>query len=364
MEALHDVLSERQEEVIDRWQAMVQGTLAPASMSPIELVDHLPLFLREVIAALRADAGIHTVTLPPEQTQTASDHGEQRLRLGFSLDAVVREYGALSDAIIAVAREAGAEVTFRHLRVISSSTIHGIALAVLEYSRQRDAELHRQHNEHFAFVAHELRNPLGTAMTAVDLLLAKGKLDAEARETGALQRGLRRMHELIDHTLNVARTASGIELRPERASLAGLLAEAEVFAAAEAEAKGIAITVRVEREVDLHLDLRLVRSALGNLVRNAVKYSHDGGSVELRGKVSGGHVTIEVEDCCGGLEPGKVEEEFAPFVRLATAETGFGLGLAIAKQAADAHGGGIRVQNLPGKGCVFVLELPAVGVPS
>lgn len=49
---------------------------------------------------------------------------------------------------------------------------------------------------------------------------------------------------------------------------------------------------------------------------------------------------------------------FAPFVRLNSAEAGFGLGLAIAKQAVDAHGGTIRVQNLPGKGCVFILEFP------
>ena len=72
---------------------------------------------------------------------------------------------------------------------------------------------------------------------------------------------------------------------------------------------------------------------------------------------------------CGGLPPGKVEEAFAPFVRLDSRQSGFGLGLAIAKQAVDAHGGSIRVQNMPGKGCVFVLELPvesqgAVGSPA
>ena len=83
-----------------------------------------------------------------------------------------------------------------------------------------------------------------------------------------------------------------------------------------------------------------------------------GSMVEIRGNVSSGRLVIEVEDACGGLPPGKVEEAFAPFVRLDDRQSGFGLGLAIAKQAVDAHGGSIRVQNLPGKGCVFVLELP------
>ncbi len=70
-------------------------------------------------------------------------------------------------------------------------------------------------------------------------------------------------------------------------------------------------------------------------------------------------MVIEIEDCCGGLAPGQVEKAFAPFARLDARESGFGLGLAIAKQAVDAHGGSIRVQNLSGKGCIFVLELPA-----
>jgi len=80
--------------------------------------------------------------------------------------------------------------------------------------------------------------------------------------------------------------------------------------------------------------------------------------VQLRGRVEDGRAVIEVEDCCGGLEPGKIEEAFAPFVRLDQQQSGFGLGLAIAKEAVDAHGGSIRVQNLPGKGCIFVLVLP------
>jgi len=72
---------------------------------------------------------------------------------------------------------------------------------------------------------------------------------------------------------------------------------------------------------------------------------------------------IEIEDSCGGLSPGKVEAAFAPFVRLDTNQGGFGLGLAIARQAVDAHGGSIRVQNVPGKGCIFVLELPLGSAP-
>jgi len=79
--------------------------------------------------------------------------------------------------------------------------------------------------------------------------------------------------------------------------------------------------------------------------------------------VVNGRAKIEIEDSCGGLPPGKVEAALAPFVRLDVSQDGFGLGLAIARQAVDAHGGSIRVQNVPGKGCIFVLELPFGTVP-
>jgi len=345
------------------WVALVQGTITPESMPTIELIDHLPKFLTEVIAALRAEAGEPALIDPEEHAETARGHGEQRLRLGFSLDAVVREYGALRDAVVNTARALGVNPTFDEMQCLFSATISGIARAVSEYARQRDAEQQRLHNEHIAFIAHELRNPLASATTAHEILKMQGNIPPEARAGIALARGLLSMQELIDHALSVARVASGIELRRESVRLSELLAEAELVAAGEADGRDLQLHVHCEEDVTLELDRRLMRSALNNIVRNAVKYTERGSEVEIRSKVDAGHVVIEVEDACGGLPPGKVEAAFAPFVRLTTREPGFGLGLAIAKQALDAHGGTIRVQNLPGKGCVFVLELP-VDAPS
>ena len=351
-----------------RWKATVRGTLAPETMPAVELVDHLPLFLREVIIALREDRGLSPTYRPQtDASRTAADHGEQRLRLGFSLDSVVREYGVLRDAIVATVRDAGVDVSFRELQIIFDAIIDGIAHAVSEYCRQRDAELFRQHNEHVAFMAHELRNPLGSARMAFSLLKRAGHIPADVRAAAALDRGLQRMQEGIDHSLSVARTASGIAVRRERTHLRALLEDIEIGALGEAQDKGVELRVNLEQDVEIEVDVRLVASALDNLVRNAVKYSCAGGSVEIRGGLSTIGVRIEVEDSCGGLPPGKVEEAFAPFVRLESGESGesgFGLGLAIAKQAVDAHAGTIRVQNLPGKGCIFVLELPLAAHPT
>ncbi len=355
--ALHEVLTEISTDVLARWKASVRGTLAPESTPPLELLDHLPQFLGEIVAALREDAGARVAGPETMESNTAAVHGHQRLRLGFSLDTVVREYGALRNAIVSSARDAGGEITFRELEVLSDCIIAGIAQAVTEYTLQRDAELLRQANEHFAFVAHELRNPLSSASLSFQLLKSRGQLPAESRAVASVERGLARTNELVEQTLRAARLASGIELRRQPMALRALCDDAELDALGETEVKGVAIRIEVE-DARASLDQRLVRSALSNLLRNAVKYTPSGGSVVLRASIANSRVTFEVADQCGGLPPGKVEEAFAPFVRLDRTENGFGLGLAISKQAADAHGGTIRVQNVPGHGCVFVLELP------
>lgn len=361
---LSDLLETKRDEIIRRWSEDVHGGIVPGTMPHLELVDHLPSFISQIVAMLRALEG--SGSEPPESAteRAGAAHGAQRLRLGFSLESVVREYGALRDAILAVALDAGISLSFAQLQVIFDAVITGIAYAVSEYARQRDAELTRQANEHFAFIAHELRNPLSSASTAFGILKSRGVLPPTDRMVGVLERSLIRTSDLVDQTLHTARMTSGIELHRHPTTLTALFEEAESATASDADAKQVTIHATVTGDQELSLDTRLIRSALSNLLRNAVKYSTPGAKVELRGSVSGTRAVVEVEDSCGGLEPGKVEAAFAPFVRLDARQSGFGLGLAIAKQAVDAHGGSIRVQNLPGKGCVFVLELPgAAEVP-
>jgi signal transduction histidine kinase len=354
MQHLSEVLAERQAEVMQCWLDEVRGTLHPETMPRVELVDHLPDFVLNVIASL------HNAEAIEAEETAAEEHGSQRLALGFSLDAVVREYGAMRTAIIRVAKDAGVELTPSDYKVIFDCVINGIAGAVSEYSRHRDAEMQRQANEHFAFVAHELRNPLSTAILALTSLHTRGTLPATDRTVGMLDRGLRTMHELIDHSLSLARMGSGVDIKPEKVPMRALLEETGAAVAANAEEKEIRLELEIEGEPELLVDLRLVRSALSNLVRNAIKFTHRSGKVTMRGKVTGTRATIEIEDGCGGLPSEDLEKVFSPFVQLGNkAASGFGLGLAIARQAVDAHGGALRVQNLPDHGCIFVLELPA-----
>ncbi|MGA3124091.1 MAG: HAMP domain-containing sensor histidine kinase, partial [Polyangiaceae bacterium] len=95
-----------------------------------------------------------------------------------------------------------------------------------------------------------------------------------------------------------------------------------------------------------------------NLLQNAFKFTRDHGDVALTARATADRVLFEVGDECGGLPPGRTEDLFRPFEQRGSDRSGVGLGLAICFKAAKANGGEIRVRDLPGKGCVFTLDLP------
>ena len=109
----------------------------------------------------------------------------------------------------------------------------------------------------------------------------------------------------------------------------------------------------------IEADPKLLRSAVTNLLRNAVKFTRPGSHVVLRGGLRAeGGVFIEVEDGCGGLAPGSMAKIFTPFTQASADRSGFGLGLAITRQAIQAQGGSVTVRDLPGRGCVFAINFP------
>ncbi len=350
---LSQLLASQRDELVRRWTDRVRAAMDSPPLTRAELADHVPAFVDEIRLALEDRRNL-------DQSSTAAEHGTQRLRLGFDLNSVVREYGQLRNTILELAHEAGVNPTDFELRVLFDCIITGIAEAVSEYARQRDAELQRQAAEHYAFIAHELRNPLQSARTALYLLSQRGQIPpGQAAE--ALTRGLARIYDLVEHSLELARLGAGVELRREKVRLGSILDEVMAVGASDSEGKGVRIDVALEGDDEVHVDVRLLRSAISNLVSNAVKFTPSGKAVHVRAHVANGRATIAVEDSCGGLAPGVLDEAFTPFMQHDATRGGFGLGLAIAKQAIDAHGGTIRVENEPGHGCTFILDLPAHG---
>ncbi len=109
-------------------------------------------------------------------------------------------------------------------------------------------------------------------------------------------------------------------------------------------------------------DRPVLAAVVTNLLQNAFKFTRPGTTVTLRGGATSDRVLIEVEDECGGLPDGKVDDLFWPFEQRSADRTGLGLGLAMSRWGTEVNNGRISARNLPDHGCVFTVDLPRLGV--
>ena len=135
--------------------------------------------------------------------------------------------------------------------------------------------------------------------------------------------------------------------------------EMQISGAVHAEGYGLRFTVQpVDRKLIVDGDRQLLASAVSNLLQNAFKFTRANGHVTLSTRISETRVLIDVSDECGGLPAGKAQELFRPFVQESSDRSGLGLGLSIARSAAQANAGDVHVRDVPGIGCVFTIDLP------
>ncbi len=350
-DTLFGILKTKRELLVACWSTKIRGAVS-APLTTTELLDKIPAFVDEIIDALTPNAA-----RLPSTSAYAGEHGAQRLRLHFDVREVVREYGLLHECILELARDSGTAISLDEEQVIVKWINNGIADAIAQYVQRRDAETERQTSEHLGFIAHELRNPLSAARATVHRMRDRPSIRG-SRSVALLERSLRRASDMIDNALSHASLKLGVETKMEAVALGDLLRDIEQDAGAELQSRAVRLNLAAPGGSVITADPRLLRSAVFNLVQNALKFSPAGSAVNVRVENVPGSVTIEVEDACGGLPPGKVEELFSPTVQKGDDRSGFGLGLSIARQAVEAHGGRIDVRDRPGSGCVFSIELP------
>jgi signal transduction histidine kinase len=256
-----------------------------------------------------------------------------------------------------LAVEQGAAIPGDDFRTLNLCLDDAIAEAVTEYSRQRESSILDQGTERLGVLAHELRNLLNTAILSFDSI--KSGRVAAGGSTGIVHgRSLLGLRDVIDRSLADVRLDAGLE-RLERISVADFIEEIEISAAMQAQVRAIEFVVKsIDRAVDIEGDRQILAAAISNLLQNAFKFTPKTGKVSLTVRSTADRVLFEIEDECGGLPPGKIEELFRPFEQRGADRTGVGLGLSISLKAAKANAGDIRIRDLPGQGCVFTLDLP------
>jgi signal transduction histidine kinase len=239
---------------------------------------------------------------------------------------------------------------------------NAIADAVSEFGRQRDRLISDEGvqtmNERLGSLAHELRNLLNTAMLAFQAVKG-GNVTLTGATGGILGRSLIGLRDLIDRSLADVRLTDGLQARREPNNIHEIIDEIRISAALEASAKGITFTVApVDKTLAVDADRQMLSSAIANLLQNAFKFTRTAGHVSLAAHAAADRVFIDVEDECGGLPPGKTEELFLPFKQRSDDRSGVGLGLCISRRCVEANGGKLRARDLPGRGCIFTIDLP------
>lgn len=218
-----------------------------------------------------------------------------------------------------------------------------------------------------ATVAHEFRTPLTSLRMAVHLCLEEiaGPLtEKQADLLGAAREDCQRLQGIVDDLLDLARLQAGrIEMRKLSLSVANLVEEAVAEQQALAAQRGVALQAEVSPLVPEHLvaDRERLGLVFANLIGNALRHTPAGGTVTVRALPADGGAMLrfEVQDTGEGIPREHQQAIFGRFFRVpGRAGGGAGLGLSIAKEIVEAHGGAIGVHSQPGKGSTFYFTLP------
>ncbi len=223
-----------------------------------------------------------------------------------------------------------------------------------------------------AFVAdasHELRNPLAVLQGELELAARPGRNLAElAAAVGRAHAEAERLARLTDDLLLLARSDEDrLSLRLERADIGALLGRSAERAGSRLAAAGVTVRVEVRARPYARVDQDRIRQAIDNLVGNALRFAPRGTVIVLAARVTGTDLDIEVRDDGPGFPAGFLPHAFERFARpdsgRSRGDGGAGLGLAIVRAVAAAHGGVATAANRPGGGAVVRLHLPGAVEP-
>ncbi|QSZ47996.1 PAS domain-containing sensor histidine kinase [Arthrobacter sp. D5-1] len=212
-------------------------------------------------------------------------------------------------------------------------------------------------------VSHEFRTPLTSILGYVELILDDpDALDVRSRQQlDIVRRNAERLLTLVSDLLAVR--SGQIVIQPHAVDVAELVRGSVSSAEPRAAKAGIRLSVDLPDALEAHVDSSRIAQVLDNLVSNAIKYSPDGGDVEVAAWEDEDFVFCRVTDTGMGMNAEEQAEAFTKFFRAGgvrkSAIPGVGLGLPISKAIVEAHGGTITLESEPGRGTTFTVKVPA-----
>ena len=233
------------------------------------------------------------------------------------------------------------------------------------------AETDRRKTEFLATLAHELRNPLAPISNGLQLMRVAADPKALERARDMMERQLRHLVRLVDDLLDIARISSGkVELRKERAHLRAVLGSAVETSMPLVNAARHALNLRLpDEDLQIFADSTRIAQVVSNLLNNAVKYTPEGGRIDLAVRREGDQAVISVTDTGVGIAPAALPLVFEMFTqvgrKLDRAPGGLGIGLALVRRLVELHGGRVTAESPGvGRGSTFTVRLPLSDSPA
>ena len=356
---LVNLIKTQREALLARWREQVRQLPGAAGLDAPTINDEVPELLDNLAEALgMGDEARETNVI-------SAEHGLLRWQAGFDVTEVVAEYNILRQCVQDAAEREGITLTGTTLHVINKVFDDAIGKAVKGFETMMTIELQHRHDEHLAFILHDLRTPLEALSLATTLL--ERSLPLAERNSGidsalsVLRGNINRLSQRVRLVLS---TASGLgkSFHPQftllnlHAHVEKVVRDFEPLAASA----GTVLRNEIDDQIEVYSEEILLGQIFENLLSNAIKFtSHGAIEIEARETSDGQSVQCWVKDSGQGIPLEQVERIFERFeTGPGPEQSGLGLGLAIVKEIVELHKGEIRVQSEIGKGSTFTFLLP------
>ena len=251
--------------------------------------------------------------------------------------------------------------------VLSDITERKQAEALMIHAKEEAERASKFKDQFLSTMSHELRTPLNAVLGFSDLLADEryGPLnDRQQRYVSHIHTGGKHLLRLISDILDLSKIEAGrMELSREHVAVAPAFSEVISALYPLAEKKSQELLQQVEENLYIHADAMRFKQVLTNLVGNAIKFTPEGGRIELSARPVDDQVRVEVRDSGPGIPPEQQQRIFEAFVRLTqtgNSTEGTGLGLAITSRLVELHGSKLGIESQPGAGACFYFSLPII----
>ena len=360
LQKLAVLINEQRAELLAEWRTQVGRLPDAAHLDTPTITDEVPQLLNSLTEELiktseEADGKIRAVS---------AEHGLLRWQAGFDVTEVVAEYNILRCCLQELAERNDVMLFGEAARIVNTVFDEAVGRAIKAFETMMTIELRHHHEEHIAFVLHDLRTPLealSLATTVLDRSIqSEAKIPPVESALSVLRGNIDRLNDRIRIVLQGTK-GLGRTFEPQFTML-NLHQQVEAMIhdlGPIAELSETKILNEVGAEVEVYSDSRLLDQVIQNLLSNALKFTPQGTVTVGALMKQDGSVTCWVTDTGQGIASEALDKVFDRFETRGSLEhRGLGLGLAIVKEIVELHDGEISVQSQLGKGSTFTFKIP------